>query len=237
MVHVGGAKLLCRPKRGLHLALGDRVHALVVKEQPRAVALDEAHVVAVVRPVAHVHHHREQRVQRVRPARVRRGVAQLQLQGEHDAVHELAHPALGLDVLEALEVQDEAGGQLLDEHALLRLLQAAAVVAEKLVVAVQRLHRAEVAQAAGEAAVLVNLQAQVHEHLLPAGHCLALQAARLIHQPPLEDVMHPGVDGLCGRGQAACLGLILGLALQNLSGLVQQVVQELVRILVHVATE
>lgn len=86
----------------------------------------------------------------------------------------------------------------------------------------------EVAQAAGEAAVLVDLQAEVHEDLFAVGDGLAVQAARLVDQLTLEDVVHPGVDGLAGCGHHT---LGLGLSLQDLTCLVQQVVQELVCIL------
>lgn len=47
-----------------------------------------------------------------------------------------------LDVLEALEMEAEDGRQLADDHALLCLLQALALVAEKLVLRVQHLRRA-----------------------------------------------------------------------------------------------
>lgn len=45
-----------------HLLLRDGLHVFVIEGQPLAVALDEAHVVAVVGTAAHVHHHREQNV-------------------------------------------------------------------------------------------------------------------------------------------------------------------------------
>lgn len=54
--------------------------------------------------------------------------------------HEIT-PAKLLDVLKALQVQAEHLRQLLDLHALLSLLQAAALVAEKLVIRIQRLRR------------------------------------------------------------------------------------------------
>lgn len=55
------------------------------------------------------------------------------------ACHSLA---LRLHVFKPLQVQDEACGRLLDEQPLLRFLQAAAVVAEELVILVQHLGRA-----------------------------------------------------------------------------------------------
>ena len=123
------------------------------------------------------------------PIAIIQHVAQLELQGEHHAVHQLSHPArfgkmwclncylhsrpaayleitgsgtavpqsrrtlqryaltllsspaLCLDVLKPLQVQNQTLGRLLDEHPLLRLLQRAAVVAVELVVTVQHLHR------------------------------------------------------------------------------------------------
>ena len=63
-----------------------------------------------------------------------------------------------LDVLEPLQVQREHVGQLLDAHALLRLLQRAARVAKELVVAAEGLVRREVAHARRDGRVLLNLE-------------------------------------------------------------------------------
>ncbi len=50
-------------------------------------------------------------------------------------------PVQLLNVLEALEVEAQDARQGLDLHPLLRVLQAVALIAEELVVRVQRLHR------------------------------------------------------------------------------------------------
>mmetsp|Transcript_1105 Transcript_1105/g.2405 ORF Transcript_1105/g.2405 Transcript_1105/m.2405 type:complete len:213 (+) Transcript_1105:947-1585(+) len=184
----------------------------------------------------HMHHHTEQGVHHISAHGIRCCVAELQFKREDNPVHQLAHPALCLNVLEALKVQDEACRRLLDEHALLRLLQAAAVVAEELVILVQHLHGAEVAQAACEGAVLVDLQAKVHEHLLTVRHRLAVQAACLIDKLSLKDLMHPCSDGGLPWTRCATPSLLL-LLLKYLTCLVQQVVEELMRILMHVAAE
>jgi len=66
----------------------------------------------------------------------------LEVQHEACARARAPPPALRLYVLEALEVQDKALGGLLDEHALLRLLQTTAAVTVELVLPVQHLHGA-----------------------------------------------------------------------------------------------
>jgi hypothetical protein len=68
-----------------------------------------------------------------------------------------------------LEMQREDRWRLLDFHALVRFLQAAASVAEKFVVFVEGLDAAEVAQTARDGAVLLNFQRQVQEGFVAAG--------------------------------------------------------------------
>ena len=86
-----------RPARA-RLLLADGLHALVVEGQPLGAGLDEADVVAVVRPAPDVHDHRRQRIRRVRLLRVVRHVRQLEREGEDDAIHQLAQAVEGLDV-------------------------------------------------------------------------------------------------------------------------------------------
>lgn len=84
-------------------------------------------------------------------------VEQAQLQREHHAVGHLDVAVVLLHVLEPLEVQRQDERQLLDAHALLRLLVAAARVALELVVVAERLRVAEALQAVSDAGVLVHV--------------------------------------------------------------------------------
>lgn len=89
-------------------------------------------------------------------------------------------------------MQRQDHGQLLHPHPLLRFLVAAAVVALELVLAAQRLRVAEAPQAVRDAGVEVHVHLQVEEVLVLAADSLAVEAAGLAGEDPLEDLVNPG---------------------------------------------
>jgi hypothetical protein len=91
-------------KKCLYNRLVNNLHVLVVEEQPVVVALDQAHVVAMVWATPNVHHHREQRVLGLGARCIVSCVAQLQFQGEHYTVRQLLVTTQLLNVLEPLQV-------------------------------------------------------------------------------------------------------------------------------------
>jgi hypothetical protein len=62
----------------------------------------------------------------------------------------------------------------------------ATFVTEKFVFCIQGLSRAEVLEAAGDGAILLYIQAQVEECLIPGCHCLTPQTPSLIRQYTLH---------------------------------------------------
>lgn len=159
-----------------------------------------------------------------------------------------------LHVLEALQVQRQDHGQLLHAHPLLGLLVAAAVVALELVIAAQRLRVAEAAQAVRDGRVLVHVHLQVEEVLVLAAHRLAVQAARLTREDALEYLVHERglrlalarlyaharersvvvVEAVVGR---SWLLARVPFGQNDFVNVVDQEVEELVRVLLHVVVE
>lgn len=85
---------LSRPEKRLQHRLIHRLDALVIEVQPAVVALDHAHVVAVVWPGAHVHDNGGEIVGELSAGGVVGGVAQAQLVREDDPMQELLVAAL-----------------------------------------------------------------------------------------------------------------------------------------------
>ncbi len=142
--------------------LVDGLHHLVVEQQPTSVlGLDDGDVVAVVGIAADVHDDGVQLIDAVGVLRVVRGVEHAQIVGIHDPVEELLQATVVLRVLETLQMQSENLGQLLDLHALLGFLQAAAVVAMKLVALAQHLLGGELLQARRDRRVLLEIDGQI----------------------------------------------------------------------------
>mmetsp|Transcript_12665 Transcript_12665/g.33049 ORF Transcript_12665/g.33049 Transcript_12665/m.33049 type:complete len:249 (+) Transcript_12665:216-962(+) len=137
--------------------LVDELDSLVVEEQPPVVRLDDRDVVAVVGAVADVDDNCKQVVHDFllgilaaiiapRGGRARARARHAQLVREDHTVRQLLVLSELLDVLEALQVERQHRRELLDTHALLRLLQRAARVAVVLVTVAQRLGAREGAQ-------------------------------------------------------------------------------------------
>lgn len=190
----------------------DFVNHVVIEEQPKPVTLDNAYVMATIRARAAVYDDCGQIVEPIRIDSVVRGVEQPQLKRKDHPMRHLDMPIELLHVLEALQVQGQYHGQLLDAHSLLRLLVATAVVALELVVRAKGFRVAEAAQAMRDRRVLVHVHLQIEEVLVLAAHGLAVQTARLRREDPLKDLVHPGglrvgsirlTDWSCGRCDAA----------------------------------
>ena len=103
---------------------------LVVEYEPEIVRLDGADVVAFVRSIPTVHHHWHETVQAFWVVSMFRRDEETQLQRKHDPVRQLLVSVVVFHVLEALQVQSQHFGLLFNAHALLRLLLAAARLAE-----------------------------------------------------------------------------------------------------------
>jgi len=131
------------PEKIFNALLIHLFHDLIVEDQPEVVRLDRANVMTLVGAIAAMHNNRDQAVQTLRVVRVLRRDEQPQLQREDDAVRQLLVPVIVLDVLEPLQVQSQDLGLLLDAHALLCFLLAAARLAEVLLRPGEGLHAGE----------------------------------------------------------------------------------------------
>jgi hypothetical protein len=94
-----------------------------------------------------MHHNRKELIQPIRVDSIIDRVEQAQFERERDAVRELDVLLEILLILEPFEVEREDVRAVLDLHALFRLLEAAARIAEKLVPLAEHLARAELAEA------------------------------------------------------------------------------------------
>lgn len=172
------------------VALLDREDVVVVEDDPSFARLDHRDVVTVVRSDADVHNDGPQLVQPIWVGDVVGSVEQAELEGKDDPTRELDVPLERFLVFEALQVQGEDIGQLLDLHSgltkscgvsgrrtlgimtawnapFLRLLQPAAPVARELVPLAQHLRSAELAQAGRDRRVLLDIDREIEERLVP----------------------------------------------------------------------
>lgn len=121
------------------------------------------------------------------------------------------------------------------------------MVALELVFTTKRLCVTEAAQAVRDAGVLLDVDLQVEEVLVDAAHCLAVEAARLARQDALEDLLDPG--RLLGIVRRAILAgafrldvvrggvLLLSFGEYDLADAVDEEIEELVSVLLHVIIE
>ena len=150
-------------------------------------------------------------------------------------------------------MQAEDLRRLLDAQPLLRLLVGAARVAAELLVTRERLSLRKALETRGDARVGVDVDGQVQEALVATGHALAEHAARLVGEHALKELVNEGLR----RGRLVGIGATAGrrrlrarrapapaplaggllLLLEQLGEFVEQVVDELVSVLVHVPAE
>lgn len=213
----------------------------------------------MVRAVANVHDDGKELVQAIRVLRVVDGVEKAKFQREGDAVGQLDVLADVLLILEALEMQGENVWELLDLHSLLSLLEIAACVAEEFVPLAEHLTRAELAETRGDARVLLDIDREVEEGFVPGRDGLARQTPRFARQDALEELVDERVfrnmgDRWCrsrGQGPHRCREVFAwgsvgrpipvlqppSVLIHLLDDLIEQVIEELVRVLVHGGSE
>ena len=117
-----------------------------------------------------MHHDRKELIQPIRVDGIVDGVEKAQLKGERDAVGELDVFLEVFLVLEPLEVEREDNWAVFDLHALFGLLEPAACVAEKFVPLAKHLACAKLSEARGDRRVLLNVDREVKERLVPGGY-------------------------------------------------------------------
>lgn len=148
-----------------------------------------------------------------------------------------------LHVLESLQLQSQNHRQLLHPHPLLSFLITAAVIAFKLVITAERLCVAEASQAMRYRGVLINIDLQVEEVFIFAADRLAIEASSFAGENALEDFVHP--CWLCACGTAGTdiadrhtlRSSLVPLGKNDFIDVIDEKVEELVRILLHVVIE